>query len=77
MSPTGITHDDEGHEVRAGHWEADDDGGFIVDADADAWRPSNARALAIQRLQSGRGAANPPFLRRVPAEPAAQPSSRP
>lgn len=34
-------------EVRTGHWETDDEGGFIVDAEADAWRPRRAHAIAV------------------------------
>ncbi len=45
-SPAGLAYDGQGREVRTGHRETDDDGGFIVDAEADAWRP---RALAIHQ----------------------------
>ena len=34
MEPSRAPYDDEGREVRTGHWETDDDGGFIVDAES-------------------------------------------
>jgi hypothetical protein len=51
-SPAGITYDDEGREVRAGNWETDDDGGFIADAEADAWLPRGAHAIAAHGRNS-------------------------